>query len=134
MQHRVNDGGRSKYFKDDCVGDCVVRALAIATDQDYLEVHKYVQDTLGILPEDGVFTNVLHDLLRNKLGFSWRHTMYSPRVRCDEKGIVALPSDVKIILNLPLHVSAYVNGYILDTYDPRVDNEMIYGYWFNPKE
>lgn len=30
-----HDGGRSKYYKKAKVGDCVVRAISIALDQDY---------------------------------------------------------------------------------------------------
>ena len=33
-----NDGGRSKYFKGTRYDDCVVRSIAIATQQDYREV------------------------------------------------------------------------------------------------
>ena len=37
-----NDGGRSKYYQLEKVGDCVIRAIAIATETDYKEV---VEDT-----------------------------------------------------------------------------------------
>ena len=38
-----DDGGRSKYFNHDShYGDCVVRACAIATDRDYLDVFKHL--------------------------------------------------------------------------------------------
>ena len=33
LEFSYNDGGRSKYFKGEA-GDCVVRAIAIATDSD----------------------------------------------------------------------------------------------------
>ena len=36
---KFNDGGRSKYFKGKGAGDCVPRAIAIATGKDYKEVY-----------------------------------------------------------------------------------------------
>ena len=43
-----DDGGRSKYyrmkFKSDRVGDCVIRALAIATGEDYKSVRDELWD------------------------------------------------------------------------------------------
>ena len=44
-----DDGGRNKYFqmkfKKDAVGDCVVRALTIATGEDYQDVRKELWET-----------------------------------------------------------------------------------------
>nr|DAH56645.1 MAG TPA: hypothetical protein [Caudoviricetes sp.] len=39
MKYEYSDGGRSKYFKAKGVGDCAIRAVAIATQTDYLEVY-----------------------------------------------------------------------------------------------
>ena len=41
MKFNYNDGGRSKYFKGQA-GDCVTRAIAIATRMDYKEVYNLV--------------------------------------------------------------------------------------------
>ena len=38
MKYNYNDGGRSQYFKGDA-GDCVVRAIAIASSLDYKKVY-----------------------------------------------------------------------------------------------
>ena len=38
MEFKFNDGGRSKYFKG-FTGDCVTRAIAIATGLDYKKVY-----------------------------------------------------------------------------------------------
>ncbi len=38
IDYKYNDGGRSKYFKG-TGGDCVTRAIAIATGKDYKEVY-----------------------------------------------------------------------------------------------
>ena len=47
MNIKYNDGGRSKYYKTSNVRDCVVRAIAIATNKDYKEIYnivKYIGD------------------------------------------------------------------------------------------
>lgn len=38
LQFKFNDGGRSKYFKGEA-GDCVVRAISIATNTDYKVIY-----------------------------------------------------------------------------------------------
>ena len=38
MNIKYNDGGRSKYYKTSNTRDCVVRAIAIATNKDYKEI------------------------------------------------------------------------------------------------
>lgn len=43
MEWIYNDGGRSKYFNKENVGDCVCRAITIATGKDYLEVYNEIQ-------------------------------------------------------------------------------------------
>lgn len=46
MDFVYNDGGRSKYFKGNA-GDCVTRAIAIATGFDYKEVYDNIKDLVG---------------------------------------------------------------------------------------
>ena len=49
-----DDGGRSKYFKGQ-TGDCVIRACAIALNQDYKETMKELFDlafNIGCMPND----------------------------------------------------------------------------------
>ena len=38
LEFKFNDGGRSKYFKGE-TGDCVTRAIAIATGEDYMTIY-----------------------------------------------------------------------------------------------
>ena len=48
-----DDGGRSKYFSTKKIGDCVIRAFAIALDQDYKVTFKDLFDLgleLGDMP------------------------------------------------------------------------------------
>ena len=38
LKYQYNDGGRSNYFKGKS-GDCVVRAIALATGEDYKVIY-----------------------------------------------------------------------------------------------
>ena len=56
---RKSHGGREKYFptslKKDATGDCVIRSIAIGTDQDYMKVWDDLfaaATRLGHLPND----------------------------------------------------------------------------------
>ena len=44
MEFIYSDGGRSKYFKAEHVGDCVTRAICNATGMDYKEVYDALKD------------------------------------------------------------------------------------------
>jgi hypothetical protein len=48
MKYQYNDGGRSEAGFKGTTGDCVVRAIAIATKTDYLEVY----NTVNIMGKD----------------------------------------------------------------------------------
>lgn len=52
MEFIYSDGGRSNYFKG-VTGDCVCRAIAIASDRDYLEVYQSLKKAIGT-PRNGV--------------------------------------------------------------------------------
>lgn len=54
MEYNYNDGGRSKYFKAECVNDCVTRAIAIATERDYKEVYNEIKSIVGYSPRNGI--------------------------------------------------------------------------------
>lgn len=50
LKVNITDGGRSLYFKADRVGDCVTRAVAIATGRDYKEVYNEIARLVGYTP------------------------------------------------------------------------------------
>ena len=68
-----DDGGRSQYFDHEShYGDCVIRACAIATDRDYLDVFKdlcQIGIKIGDLPNaPSVYDEFLtcHGFTKNK--------------------------------------------------------------------
>ena len=73
MDNIEHDDGRSKYYKYRREGDCVIRAIAIATKQDYKKVFEdltYLGTPLGLFANtDRVWQQYLKDL-------GWVETRY----------------------------------------------------------
>jgi len=141
LEFSYNDGGRSNYFKGDA-GDCVVRAIAIATDIDY----KVIYDTLylankdyldkkntklskqmksrtrekGGSPRNGNYKKIYQDYLLNN---GWEYVSLrkfgsKERVKLDE--ITHLGT---ILVNINRHMMCMIDGVINDTWDSR------FSYW-----
>lgn len=138
LDFNYNDGGRSKYFKGD-TGDCVCRAISIATGIDYKEVY----DTINEMSKkertgkrkhkvsnarSGVFRTTYQKLLES-LGWEWHPTMKigtgcTTHMRKEE-----LPSGT-IIVSLSRHLSCVIDGVVNDTYDcTRDGSRCVYGYF-----
>lgn len=131
---KYNDGGREAAGFKGHVGDCVTRAITIATGEDYRTVYK----TLGALnheitggpksARDGLFREVW-DAYLTSIGWKWTPTMKigqgcTVHVRPDE-----LPEG-RLILRLSKHLVAFVDGVLHDTEDhSRGGNRCVYGYW-----
>lgn len=140
MKFIYSDGGRSKYFKAEKVGDCCVRAIANATGIDYKEVY----DSLNLLAKrervgnrkrsisnarSGVYKSTADKYLKS-LGWKWHACMTigsgcQVHVKEDE-----LPSG-ELVLNLSRHFTCVKNGVLYDTYDcSRGGTRCVYGYWY----
>ena len=144
MDFQFNDGGRSKYFKAESVGDCVVRAIAIASEKDYKEVYdelfkrmKSYKKTKHRSPRNGIKKKVYHDYLTKELGMKWTPTMFIGSGCKVHLGDVGLPKG-RIICKVSKHLVALVDGTINDTYDcSRFGSRCVYGYYskdYKPEE
>ena len=145
MEFVYNDGGRGKYFRAPCVGDCVTRAICNATGKDYKEVY----DRLKVLAKkesvkthrghkrssvrDGVFKETWKKYLEE---IGWEHVItarigQSEKVHLNEN---ELPTDRIMIVQVSRHLTCVKNGVLYDTYDCTRDGErMVYGYWVQGK-
>lgn len=125
---RYNDGGRSTYFKASAC-DCVTRAIAIATGNDYREVYKTAKKIIGYTPRNGVKKTDTRKLMAH-FGGTWTPLMVigsGCKVHLNRE---ELPKHGRYVLNLSGHVSAYIDGVINDTYDCSRDGKRcVYGYW-----
>lgn len=140
MKFNYNDGGRSKYFKG-ATGDCVCRAIAIATNKDYKEIYEMIneyakKEKVGkrkrriSSARTGVYRDTIKKVL-NELGWKWVPVMKigsgcQAHLRDNE-----IPMDKTIIVKVTRHLTCVVNGVINDTYDcSRDGNRCVYGYWY----
>lgn len=129
MKFQYNDGGRSKYFKAATVGDCVTRAIAIATGRDYKDIYNTIRRMLGYTPRNGVRKADTKRAME-AFGGHWHATMTIGSGCTTHLRDGDLPNTGKIVASCSGHVVAIVDGVINDTYDPsRGENRCVYGYW-----
>jgi hypothetical protein len=149
MKWVKNDGGREAAGFKGNTGDCVCRAIAIASGRPYREVYDVLAHGNATQKKTkrmaktgkGVRTARVGIYVRRKwfkdymdqLGFEWVSCMgfneidgkkvgTGCQVHLDEK---ELPSG-RIIVSLSKHMSAVIDGVIHDTYDPNDRGATIY--------
>ena len=141
MKFQFNDGGRAAagFRQKKHCGDCVCRAIAIATGRPYGEIYALIlnyakQERTGKRkrgisdPENGVYRTTERKVM-NALGWEWVPTIgigTGCRVHlCADE----LPAG-RIVVNVSHHFTAVVDGVINDTYDPsRGETRCVYGYY-----
>jgi len=136
---KYNNGGRSDAGFKGTTGDCVVRAITIATGFTYSEIYStmnlFVKDerlTKRKRNKSASRTGVHKDQIKkflNALNWTWTPTMFigqgcKVHLKADE-----LPSGI-LIVSLSKHVTCVIDGVINDTYDcSRNGTRCVYGYW-----
>ncbi len=138
MEFNYNDGGRAKYFKGK-TGDCVTRAIAIATGKDYLEVYNVINQlakkekiTKRKNKKSNARTGVYKDTYKKyleSLGWKWYPCMQIGTGCTTHLCENELPRGV-IICKLSRHLVCVKDGVINDTYDcSRGETRCVYGYF-----
>lgn len=129
LAFQYNDGGRSRYFKAQKVGDCVTRAFAIATGKDYKEVYDLIFKIAKETPRNGVRKSVSKKVAK-QLGGVW-HPLMSIGTGCKSHlRVNEVPMQGKIVCSVSKHLTAIIDGVINDTYDCGRDGDRcVYGYW-----
>ena len=140
LDFNYNDGGRSKYFKAEKVGDCVCRAIAIANNMDYKEVYDMInlyakKEHLGKRKKgisnarNGVYKDTIRRVLED-LGWTWVATMGIGKGCQVHLRVGEIPMNETIIVNVSKHTTCVINGVINDTFDcSRNGNRCVYGYF-----
>lgn len=138
---QFSDGGRGAAgFKGMASGDCVTRAIAIATGAPYLDVYQYV-NSFGKAERSskqrrgkkssastGVYKPTTRAIMAS-LGWVWHPTMQvgsgcQTHLRADE-----LPSG-RIVVSVSRHLVAMIDGVIHDNHDcSRDGTRCVYGYY-----
>lgn len=145
---KYNDGGRSQAGFQGHTGDCVTRAIAIATElpyekvyNDLFELAKQHRDTKrdklakafqsgkqNVSPRTGVHKTIYNAYMKS-LGWDWIPAMAigqgcKVHLRKNE-----LPAG-KIVARVTKHMVAVIDGVINDTYDcSRNGTRCVYGYF-----
>ena len=139
MQFKFNDGGRKAAgFKGE-TGDCVCRAIAIATEKPYREIYDLINEfskkertgkrkTGKSNARTGVYPKTTRKVMEY-LGWKWVPTMTigsgcKVHLRSDE-----LPTG-RIVCKVSNHCVAVIDGVLNDTYDcSRCGKRCVYGYY-----
>jgi hypothetical protein len=142
MNFQFDDGGRAAAGFKGKAGDCVVRAVAVASGRPYKDVYRELAMGCGeqratkrtgkrsASARNGI--NTKRKWFKNymgELGFSWTPTMTigsgcKVHLRSEE-----LPHG-RIVVALSRHYAAVIDGVLHDTYcDDRAGTRCVYGYW-----
>jgi hypothetical protein len=139
MRFQYHDGGRAAAGYEGTTGDCVTRAIAIATGKPYQEVY----DAINVLAKSerrgtrkrgissargGVYKGTTRRYLES-IGWKFVPTMSigsgcKVHLRADE-----LPLG-RLIVSVSKHMTAVIDRIIYDTHNPdRGGTRCVYGYW-----
>lgn len=144
MQFVFDDGGREASGYKGKTGDCVARAVAIATGKTYQEVYDFLANgnatqrkTKRSAKSSGKESAAYGIQTRRKwfndymesLGFKWTPAMAigsGCKVHLKDG---ELPKG-RLVVNVSKHMVAVIDGVIHDTFDPSRDGtRCVYGYY-----
>lgn len=134
MRWVYDDGGRERAGFRGTAGDCVTRAIAIATGMDYREVYDDLAERQAALGKprsarNGVWPKAYKPYLA-ELGGIWTPTMSIGSGTTVHLVEHELPYEPWLIVRLSKHLSAVRQGVVYDTHDPSRDGtRAVYGYW-----
>ncbi len=142
MKYVYDDGGRKAAGFTGSTGDCVTRAIAIATGQDYQTVYDALaagnarqrkskrasKATGSRTAARGISTGRkwFKDYMA-ALGWVWTPTMLigsGCKVHLTDG---ELPMG-RLVVAVSKHLTAVIDGVIHDTYDPQREGEIVYGH------
>lgn len=137
----IDDGGRADAGFRGQTGDCVTRAVAIATGMPYREVYDlFNEQARSERPRKGksrssARTGVHKPTIRRvmaSLGWEWHPTMGIGTGCTVHLAEGELPTG-RLVVSCSKHVVAVLDGIVHDTYDPTRDGtRCVYGYFTAP--
>lgn len=128
MKYQYSDGGRAEAGYKGKTGDCVTRAIAIATGKPYKEIYKLLSErnkiAFGVSSARNGVHKIVYESVLKELGFLW----HKAPVFAERKArSYDMPKDKIVIARMAHHLCAVVNGVAHDSFDST--NKMVYGYW-----
>lgn len=141
MTWTYHDGGRKAAGYKGSTGDCVCRAITIATGQPYQTVYDALNEAAQVerprrrgrrsQARTGVKIATIRKFLTS-LGWRWTPTMQIGSGCTVHLKDGELPSG-RLIVSVSKHMVAVIDGVIHDTSDPSRDGtRCVYGYWQAP--
>ncbi len=144
MDFVFDDGGRKAAGYAGRTSDCVVRAIAIATQKPYQEIYDAMNEAGAnerktknrrgtSSARTGVFKPTTRRYMKT-LGWTWVPTMFIGRGCKVHLETGELPMG-RLIVSVSRHLTAVIDGNIHDTYDPRRNpgpgygGRCVYGYF-----
>jgi hypothetical protein len=133
MRYQHDDGGRAAAGFKGSAGDCVARAVAIASGRPYAEVYAALsggagreRKTRGASARNGVHTTrKWFKEYMTGIGFVW-----TPTMRIGSGCKVHLVADElppgRLVVAVSKHYTAVIDGEIRDTHDPSERGSTIY--------
>ena len=133
MEFVWDDGGRADAGYVGLAGDCVTRAIAIATGTCYRDIYRALGELSDMTPRNGVVNSVAADYLKS---LGWIHTQGRGLRLMPE----SLPKGAVIVqLNEPSryrsgHFSSVIDHVLYDTWNPSDDEDFVVtGFWTRPE-
>ena len=137
MNWVYDDGGRSESGFKGTTGDCVCRAIAIATETPYKEVYDLINEVAKTektgkrkkgksSARTGVYPTTIRKVM-SRLGWTWNPTMKigqgcKVHLRADEL------SNGRLVVSIAKHETAVIDGVIHDIYNPSDRGYAVDGY------
>lgn len=134
-----DDGGRKAAGFKGKTGDCVCRAIAIATQTPYRDVYNLINRMAKTekmakrqknrsSARTGVYKPLIREIMAS-LGWTWVPTMFFGSGCKVHLKASELPKG-RLVVNCSRHSVAVIDGVIHDTYDPsRGGTRAVYGYF-----
>jgi hypothetical protein len=132
MEFIWDDGGRSDSGYVGLAGDCVTRAIAIATGTSYRDVYRALGEISDMTPRNGVATSVAADYLES-LGWT-RHSGRRMPFAVSELPIGAVIVHLNDAQRYRSgHFCSVIDHVVYDTWNPAADETFVVtGYWTRP--
>lgn len=126
-----DDGGRALAGRKGHVGDCVARAIAIATQTPYLDVIALINARAGkAIAQKGVPKSLTRRILLEDFGWQWTPTMAIGQGCVVHLRQNEVPMAGRLVVSVTRHVTAVIDGVVHDTHDPaRGGSRCVYGFY-----
>jgi len=139
MEWVYNDGGRAEAGFKGTTGDCVCRAIAIATERPYREVYDLINEFAKgertgkrkkgkSSARTGVYPATIRKVMEY-LGWVWHPTMQIGQGCKVHLCAEELPKG-RLVVSVSRHETAVIDGVLHDIYDcTREGTRCVYGYY-----